>query len=749
MKSKLNRAVDRLTNPHPSLKHKDRRRQSKLLSLILLVIITLGVVMLAGDLSYNGFSHTNIDTHISIAAVALLIICYILNRLGYYKTSSIMTIVSITAAVFVISIPSPSPDDIGMLYFIVIPMMFTSILLSPIFTIVYTIIASAGMFVFEAAVPGMELSQTPTITTMILGGLAVLASLHRSRLQEDRIEAIKTSERRSQEIVRNALEAFLLIDGESRQILEVNDETCRLFAIPAGELLDVPWNEACKRICGEEKLLIEQFQSGIAGGLQGKEKETELILNRHDQHKAVCLAKFTALPSAEKPLISISLIDITEQREKEKQLEFLATHDPLTRLPNRALCRDRLENAISRAKRRDTAFALILLDVDDFKQINDAYGHMTGDELIVEIGRRIKSCLRSVDTVARLGGDEFAVILEELGAAVRVLPVLQKLQKVNQASVHIQEREITVSLSMGISLYPQDGNTADNLIRYADSALYHAKSEGKNTYSFYKREMSSNIEHRLSLSHQLRMAVGRKEFFLEYQPQVNVRTGKIECYEALIRWNHPDKGRMSPAEFLPVAEDTGMIKDIGDWVLYSVFEKLRELRDKQITDIRLSLNVAGPQLIHGRILKTLREILRDIRPPAGSIEIELTENILFRDVQESTELVRELQSLGLRVAMDDFGDGYSTLHHLTTLPLDVLKIDQKFARRILDEKKNEAVVRGMAGIARDLGIDAVAEGIETKEQLDFFTSVGVGLIQGYYFSPPVAADLVERRQFSV
>jgi diguanylate cyclase (GGDEF)-like protein len=502
-------------------------------------------------------------------------------------------------------------------------------------------------------------------------------------------------------------------------------------------------------VCPGDSKIAAQFQSGIKEVLNGNEKETELILQRAGQPGTVCTARFTALSAEGRRLITISLIDITEQREKEKQLEFLATHDPLTQLPNRALCRDRIESAISRARRKDSAFALVLLDIDDFKQINDAYGHITGDELIKEIGRRIKSCLRTVDTVARLGGDEFAVILEDLGSAVRVMPVISKLQAAHKNAVRIHEREITVSLSMGVCLFPQDGKNTDNLIRYADSALYHAKSKGKNTYSFYTHEMSSNIEQRLSLSHELRAAVQRNEFFLEYQPQVNVLTGMAECYEALIRWNHPEKGRMNPGEFLPVAEDTGIIKDIGDWVLYTVFKRYRQLQEEGITDIRLSLNVAGAQLIHGRVLRTLRELRRDIAVPDGSIEIELTENILFLDVRESAELVRELQALGLRVAMDDFGDGYSTLHHLTTLPLDVLKIDQKFARRILDESKNEAVVRGMAGIARDLGVDAVAEGIETKEQLDFFTSVGVGLIQGYFFSPPVAAELVGKQQFSV
>jgi diguanylate cyclase (GGDEF)-like protein len=471
------------------------------------------------------------------------------------------------------------------------------------------------------------------------------------------------------------------------------------------------------------------------------------VINRDDKTKVICTAKFSSQLSIGKKLLVISLIDITEQREKEKELEFLATHDPLTGLPNRSLCNNRIERAIARSKRKNSNFVLLLLDIDDFKQVNDAFGHITGDSLIKEIGQRIKNCLREVDTVARLGGDEFAVILEELGSAVQVLPVIQKIQKVIAQPIRIIEREISITLSFGITFYPQDGNTVENLIRYADSALYHAKSNGKDTHAFYVREMSMSVEQRLYLAQELRKAVRADEFFLEYQPQISLATGKVTCYEALIRWNHPEKGRMNPGEFLPVAEDTGIIKDIGAWVLFMVFKKQQELQERGITDMRLALNVAGQQLRQGKVLTVIREILKEIKVPPGSIEIELTENIIFRDIQESIELIKELQQLGLRVAMDDFGDGHSTLHHLTALPIDILKIDQKFARWILNEKKNEAVVRGMASIAADLNIDSVAEGIETKEQLDFFTSVGVNYIQGFYFSPPVSEEMIGKQRF--
>ncbi len=745
-----------VTGPHHSIVHRDQRRQSRLVSLILITIIILGLVMFFGDMAYTDFALTSHNALVSISAVVLLIAAYFLNRFGYYRAGTISTICIITAAIFVISIPTPSPEDVGMLYFIIIPILFSSILLSFAFTAGYVGTAVTGMFLFDVLVPGLPPGQVPTITTVMIGGLTLIAAGHRSRVEQDRLTDLTVSEERFRHVVQNAQEAFIVIDDDTNRVLNVNEEACRLFGLKAEECRKRCLREIAAQIDGrsdyaantdnQEKPddlmhdVLGRFDYGIKRARCGEQPVFEFHVPSKDNKNSVWVAKFTTLPSKAGKLININILDITEQREKEKELQFLATHDNLTKLPNRALFLDRLDNAVERGQRQGGIFAVILIDIDNFKHVNDAFGHPAGDELLCTVGKRLVQSLRKTDTIARLGGDEFAVILEQLVSPLSAVSVIEKLMESVTHTIIMQEREISITASLGISIFPEDSPEADQLIQHADAALYHAKEEGKNSYAFYDKVMTENIADRLSISHELRTAVDRQQFFLEYQPQVNIQTGAVECFEALIRWNHPNRGRVSPGRFLPIAEETGIIRDIGEWVIYTAAKQLAQWHKEGFTDLRVAVNVAQAQLLRGKIVRRVQELLRYISVPFGFFELELTENILFRDINESARLIRQLQEQGVRVVMDDFGAGYSTLHHLTALPLDVLKIDQKFARWIVDEAKNKAVVRGIGSIARNLGIPAVAEGIETKEQLKFFSSAGFTLIQGYYFSRPIPPE---------
>jgi diguanylate cyclase (GGDEF)-like protein/PAS domain S-box-containing protein len=643
-----------------------------------------------------------------------------------------------------------------MLYFIIIPILFSSILLSFAFTAGYVGAVITGMFLFDAFVPGLPPGEVPTITTVMIGGLALLAAGHRSRVEKDRLTELTVSEERFRRVVQNAQEGFIVIDDETNRVLNVNKEACRLFGLKVADCRNRGWREIVAQIarprddapdkCVEEDSyncidnVLGRFEYGIKRARSGEQTVFEIHVPSKEDKISVWTAKFATLPSKDGQLININLLDITAQREKEKELQFLATHDNLTKLPNRALFLDRLENAVERGQRQGGIFAIILLDIDNFKHINDAFGHPAGDELLCTVGKRLGESLRKTDTIARLGGDEFAVILEQLISPLSTVSVVEKLMESVIQTIIMQEREINVTASLGISIYPEDSPDADELIQHADAALYHAKGEGKNSYAFYDEVMTENIAERLSISHELRTALDRDQFYLEYQPQIHIKTGSVECFEALIRWNHPARGRVSPGQFLPIAEETGIIRDIGEWVIYTAAEQLAQWHKDGFTDLRVAVNVAQAQLLRGKIVRRVEELLRYVSIPLGSLELELTENILFRDIEESARLIRQLQELGVRVVMDDFGAGYSTLHHLTALPLDVLKIDQKFARWIIDETKNKAVVRGIGSIARDLGIPAVAEGIETEEQLEFFSSAGFTVIQGYYFSRPIPAE---------
>ncbi|HEX9628130.1 MAG TPA: EAL domain-containing protein [Acidiferrobacterales bacterium] len=431
--------------------------------------------------------------------------------------------------------------------------------------------------------------------------------------------------------------------------------------------------------------------------------------------------------------------DITERMQAQERLQHLAHHDVLTLLPNRALFIERLDHALARTHRSHRSLAVLFLDLDRFKIINDTLGHDFGDRALRICSERLKACLREGDTVARLGGDEFTILLEDLASADDVPPVAQKILDALAQPFVVERREFFITTSIGISLGPADGADSQALLRNADTAMYRAKEQGRNKFQFYSADMSARAFQRLTLETSLRRAVERGEFLLYYQPQIDLIGGRVTGFEALLRWRHPELGLVEPAEFLPVAEETGLIRVIDEWVLHTACAQLRAWAAEGRHPGTLAVNLSGGRFSEPRFTDAVARLLREQCVPAAQLELEITESVIMRNDQETLDTLRELNAMGVRLAIDDFGTGYSSLSYLKRFPIDTLKIDRSFVMDITHDPDDAAIVTAVIALARSLDIRAVAEGVETGEQLAFLRARGCDGAQGYLFSHPVPA----------
>ena len=518
------------------------------------------------------------------------------------------------------------------------------------------------------------------------------------------------------------------------------------------------WNPAAQRMFGwsaEEaighKVLFipkdkQQEYEHIACRLRNGESlnQIELVRQRRDGsviHISLSTAPlFTTDGTLDAHLFLVA--DITERKLAEQQIQFQAFHDALTGLPNRLLLQDRFEQAKAQANRTNWRVMLLFLDLDNFKSINDTLGHDSGDALLQQIATRLSACMRETDTISRLGGDEFLILLTDLAQADDAAPVLTKLMEQMQLPFVADGHEISTSVSMGVTIFPEDGTSFESLLKKADMAMYKAKGDGRNTYRYFDDAMDVEaIEHQF-IRNGLRRALERNEFVLHYQPQIDLTSGAIVGVEALIRWNHPQLGMVSPARFIPVSEESGLIIPIGDWVLREACRQAMAWQRDGLPELCMAVNLSAVQFKRGSVEQSVIHALEESRMNPALLELELTESILIQNVEGVLDCVKRLKLLGVKLSIDDFGTGYSSLSYLKRFDIDKLKIDQSFVRDLGSDPDDAAIVRAIIQMARSLNLRTIAEGVETADMLHQLRVFGCDEAQGYHFARPMSADAV-------
>jgi len=436
----------------------------------------------------------------------------------------------------------------------------------------------------------------------------------------------------------------------------------------------------------------------------------------------------------------VAFRDVSMARATAVQMSHLAQHDPLTNLPNRVLFNDRLTQAISLAEREGTQLAVMFIDIDHFKKINDSLGHEVGDQILESIAGRLLACVRRSDTVSRLGGDEFVILLSQMENAADASYNARKILRAFARPHVIDNRNLDVGASIGVSTYPEDGLNAESLMIRADNAMYEAKQEGRNCYRFFRPEMHAQLVERQSLESELRCALGREEFLLHYQPKFNLKNGEITGVEALIRWRHPKRGMISPANFVPIAEECGLILPIGQWVLLEACRQAREWNNAGLGVVPVAVNVSATEFGAKDFLSGVRAALIATKVEPNNLELELTETVLMQDADIALVKMVALKAMGVRLAIDDFGTGYSSFTYLQRFPSDALKLDQSFVQQITSGTEDTTILSAMIDIGKSLKQRVIAEGVETRAQLDFLRLHECDEGQGYFFSRPVPAE---------
>ena len=440
-------------------------------------------------------------------------------------------------------------------------------------------------------------------------------------------------------------------------------------------------------------------------------------------------------------------LDITDRKQAESHLHYLAHHDALTDLPNRAFLHDRMRREIARTRRGDAQFALHLIDLDRFKGVNDALGHHVGDRLLKAVAERLGGEVREMDTVARLGGDEFAILQPEVAGPDVAIKLAERVIETVTRPFILDGQEITTTASIGITIHPTDGDDVDELLKNADLAMYQAKAEGRNTHRLFAADMNAVAREAIGLESDLRRALERQQFILYYQPQIELKTGRIIGAEALLRWQRPGAGLVKPAEFLPLAEENGLIVPINEWVLREACVHAKSWTRSGLSRLRIAVNLSPVQFRKQDIRRLVVEVLNETCLEPSRLELELTESILMQNAEAAANKLRELQDLGVTFSIDDFGTGYSSLAYVKNFPVDRLKIDQCFIRNLHVDPSDAAIVRAIIGLAHSLDIEVVAEGVETADQNEFLTIEGCDEAQGYYYGKPIpAADFVKLLQ---
>ncbi|HYC88437.1 MAG TPA: EAL domain-containing protein [Thermoanaerobaculia bacterium] len=559
--------------------------------------------------------------------------------------------------------------------------------------------------------------------------LATAAVMYRQVAAVRGARAQSEAERFARDIIDNAGDGIAVYDRELRCVLwndfmeDLTDlEAVNVIGRPAAELFPA------------EHQVEELIRRALAG-------ETVSSPDLQFDRRWVSAIYRPYVDESGQPAGVIALArDITDRKAVEQQIEYQAYHDSLTGLANRRLFQEHLSLALALAQRREKQVAVLFLDLDHFKVINDSLGHTIGDALLQQVARRLRNAVRDGDTVARVGGDEFTIVLQELLHAQDAAVVAQKVLRTIAAPMEIAGHKLYVTASIGITLFPADGEDAETLLKNADAAMYRAKSEGRNTYQMSTRELSRATHQRMTVESGLHLALEAGEFALLYQPQIDVESMEVVGMEALLRWRHPDRGVILPEEFIHVAEERGLILPIGDWVLRQACLDARRFHDRGLPHFRVAVNLSARQFRDPSLGSTVESALRDSGIPPATLELEITESMAMENVQLTMATLEQFRQAGVTIAIDDFGTGHSSLSYLKRFPVDALKIDRSFVTDLPDKFEDAAIVSSVIQLANGLGMRVIAEGVETSEQLEFLKEAGCREVQGFYFSYPAPIE---------
>ncbi|MGJ8667910.1 MAG: bifunctional diguanylate cyclase/phosphodiesterase [Oceanococcus sp.] len=611
-------------------------------------------------------------------------------------------------------------------------------------------VAGRSWLVSLEALPAFHVGAYSTSRILLFGGLLLTSlitilvfTLRNSEvraggLAREMSDAFRSSEKRQRAILENTADGILTIDQRGT-VRSFNKAAESMFGYYAHEVIG--HNVAM--------LMPPRFHEQHDGYVQSMETSPskrqlgvrrEVVGRRRNGEEFPVWLAVNKIPGIGACEYVGSVSDLTDRKKILAELQHLAHHDALTNLPNRALLTDRIEQAVQRGHREGRQVALLMLDLDHFKRINDSLGHHVGDDLLQLVAKRLASCVRSVDTVARMGGDEFVVLISDVVDRAAVRLVVDKLLSELSEPVPVAGHDMIVTPSIGVSIYPQDGEDSQTLLKNADTAMYQAKAAGRGRSKFFDAEMLHKNERRLATETALRHAMERHELSLEYQPQVDMASGRLTGCEALLRWTHPEFGRVPPDQFVPVAEEIGLIRPIGEWVLMTACREARSMQESLGLPLNVAVNISPQQFFHGDVPGSIRKALEQSGLPPSCLEVEITEGVLLENSEATIEMLRSIRAMGVAVAIDDFGTGYSSLSYLTRFPIDKLKIDQSFVRDITIDSSDAAVTSAIIVMAHTLQLAVVAEGVETREQHQFLTDRNCDIAQGYYFGRPMSAD---------
>lgn len=572
------------------------------------------------------------------------------------------------------------------------------------------------------------------VVTVGLLTVVLITSLIDTKMQARILEG----ESNARLVLENAIDAVINIDDVGR-VIEWSGAAAHMFGYQRDEVMGkllseliIPAKDRAAHYKGMQRLLATDVPSLVG-------KRTEVNALRSDGSEFPVELSIAKIRSGDSVFFNAFIRDITARKCAENQIQYLANFDALTDLPNRLMLQDHLKYSLSLAKRNNGKLAVIFLDLDHFKDVNDTLGHSVGDVLLVEVARRLRLILREEDTLSRTGGDEFVLILPDTDAH-GAENVSQKLLSIIAEPYHLESNELSVTGSIGITLYPDDGTDWEVLLQNADSAMYRAKQEGRNGYSFFAVEMQVNSSRNLQLVVALRSALERKQLYVLYQPQFSMHNNRIIGAEALLRWEHPELGLVSPAEFIPIAEYSGLILPIGEWVLRQAVQQAKTWIENGHDSLVMAVNLSARQFRHPNLPSLVTSILNEVALPAKCLELELTESMAMNDAQGAIAVMNNLHDLGICMSIDDFGTGYSSLSYLKKFKIYKLKIDQSFVRDISTNSEDRAIVSAIINMANSLGLQTIAEGVETIEQLTCLRELGCGEVQGYYYSKPISAE---------